>query len=432
MFHIKNKTTDDRYCYVFSTEKHKVLQFFSHTEILAALTITLLVTYLSIWQGRYHNDPHHWGLMLSNAMDLYHGKRPYEEIFIQYVILTTAIHALAFSASNTLLALIAITGLAYGLGIFLVFLISKCFFKSNYLLPILICSTIFLLHPYAIYPWSNYIAFPFLMLGIYFLIKNSRTDSYRGCKLNYFLSGLFFSLGVLSRETLFPAIFLLILSFSLFSFLYCKIPIKVFLKKTLILYFGFLIPLSIFFIYLVSSDLFFQWYKLSITLPIFYSENSPHFQNINFLFGLDSFFYSIFSYVFKDADSRWFLFLVIYVAQAIFLFDIIVTRKLEKKFSKDFLLKLVLLSFASILLISSSLHLVEIFRLVSGSIVGIVILAFLLNSWSNIIAFIFFILLIFNFIPTIFTEYPSIYTHTDSFERKNTSQIRSGLFKGQR
>jgi len=37
---------------------------------------TFAIVLFSIWQGAYTVDPHHWGLMLSNAKDLYDGKIP--------------------------------------------------------------------------------------------------------------------------------------------------------------------------------------------------------------------------------------------------------------------------------------------------------------------------------------------------------------------
>ena len=60
----------------------------------------IFVVLFSIWQGAYNIDPHHWGLMLSNAKDLYEGQTPYQDIFIQYGILTTILQAFAFGIGN--------------------------------------------------------------------------------------------------------------------------------------------------------------------------------------------------------------------------------------------------------------------------------------------------------------------------------------------
>ena len=66
------------------------------SEIIFLLFISCLIITGSIWQGAYNNDPIHWGLMLSNAKDLYEGQLPYKDIFIQYGILTTLIHSFAY------------------------------------------------------------------------------------------------------------------------------------------------------------------------------------------------------------------------------------------------------------------------------------------------------------------------------------------------
>ena len=46
-----------------------------------------------IWQGQYINDGYHWGFIFSNAVDFLDGKLPNKEIFIQYGVLSTLIHA---------------------------------------------------------------------------------------------------------------------------------------------------------------------------------------------------------------------------------------------------------------------------------------------------------------------------------------------------
>ena len=63
------------------------------------LTIGLLIVPLisligGIWQGQYINDGYHWGFIFSNALELLEGKKPFEQIFIQYGLGTTLIHSL--------------------------------------------------------------------------------------------------------------------------------------------------------------------------------------------------------------------------------------------------------------------------------------------------------------------------------------------------
>ena len=53
-----------------------------------------------IWQGQYINDGYHWGFIFSNAGDFLDGKLPYKEIFIQYGLFSTLIHALILTIFN--------------------------------------------------------------------------------------------------------------------------------------------------------------------------------------------------------------------------------------------------------------------------------------------------------------------------------------------
>lgn len=71
---------------------------------------TILVIGYSVWQGMFNLDPHHWGLMLSNAKDLASGALPYKDIFIQYGLLTTLVHCFGYLyIGNDLRTLIGLT-----------------------------------------------------------------------------------------------------------------------------------------------------------------------------------------------------------------------------------------------------------------------------------------------------------------------------------
>ena len=46
------------------------------------------------WQGQYIYDGYHWGYVFSNALDILEGKMPYKEIFLEYGIVMSLIHAI--------------------------------------------------------------------------------------------------------------------------------------------------------------------------------------------------------------------------------------------------------------------------------------------------------------------------------------------------
>ena len=174
-----------------------------HFLLLIPLLFCAISVIWSIWQDRHQYDPHHWGLMLSNARDLSLGLLPYKEIFIQYGILTTIIQSGGFLLlGKTLGTITIITSIFYASGLFLLYVLAKqVLHKSESAIYAFLLA--FFFHPIVVMPWANYIAFPFLLLGLIFECK---------IKSNFrelFLSSIFFSLAVLSREGLFPAIVLI-------------------------------------------------------------------------------------------------------------------------------------------------------------------------------------------------------------------------------
>ncbi len=138
---------------------------------------------------QYIYDGHHHGYMITNAIDFINGRLPYKEIFIQYGIVTTLVHALSLKIiSQNLISINIITCLLYSLTILLISLIiSK---KNNPTYGLLALLIIFLNHPIPWLPWSNYIAFFFLILGFFLLLNNTSK--------NIFFSGIVFSLAALS------------------------------------------------------------------------------------------------------------------------------------------------------------------------------------------------------------------------------------------
>ena len=156
-----------------------------------AIAIPLFSFLISIWQSQYVYDGHHWGLMASNANDLLKGKAPYKEIFIQYGLFTTIIHAFFIKISGyKVISIFYGTSFIYSVSMFLFYLLIKKKFEEYFALFGLIC--LFLIHPFTNHPWHNYITFLFLILSL-ICLENI------GLK-GKFVSGFFFSLAVLSYE----------------------------------------------------------------------------------------------------------------------------------------------------------------------------------------------------------------------------------------
>ena len=331
---------------------------------------TIFVVLFSLWQGAYDIDPHHWGLMLSNAKDLYEGQTPYKDIFIQYGILTTILQALAFGMGKNMLSIIVMTSICYVIGILLVYATALNVLK-NKTTALYVFILLVLFHPLAMYPWSNYIAFPFFMYGAY-VLTNPNIDQ-RKQTIQLLLAGISLGLSVLAREGLAPAAFLFILlcfAFDLIKNAEKKKALAQFALCTI----GFVIPLGVFFTYLFASGLIEYWVKLSINLPAIYVNES--FGGIK-VFIFKALFKEIYT-GYRHGDVRWILTSWILLS-SLWIFVLALIGK-RKDYVTPGVAKIAL---ASLLLVSSSLHLAETFRIATGSAVGLICLFAFLNAREN-------------------------------------------------
>lgn len=343
--------------------------------ILAPLVVVLF----SLLQGAYDIDPHHWGLMLSNAKDLNDGLTPYQEIFIQYGILTTILQATAFGIGKNMLSIIVVTSILYATGLLIVYAIAlRALQNKTIALYVLILLVLF--HPLAMYPWSNYIAFPFFMYGLYVLSGTSVNGKPQNIQL--ILAGASLGLAVLAREGLAPAATI----FIFLCFAYDAInnqQNKRTLTQFLFCILGFSIPLGIFFGYLFFNGLLGYWANLSIKLPAIYADES-------FSYIKEFVFKALFKEIYtgyRHGDVRWILTSLILLAN-LWVFVLALFGK-KRVYITPLTAKI---SLACLLLLSGSLHLAETFRIATGSSVGLIVLfAFLQASNSKNRAKLFFV-----------------------------------------
>ena len=225
--------------------------------VLAAL----LVVGSSVVQGAYNLDPHHWGVMTSNAVDMARGRVPYKEVFIQYGILTTLIQWLFFEIGNNIASIIFGVSLLYALGLVGIYFLTLHFAKRRRV-ALYAFLTAFLIHPLAIYPWPNYVAFPFITFGCLGVVRGK--DDWR----IGFLGGVLLGGAVLAREGLFVA---------LAPALVALVPIQLWCSRgrsvaTLALppLIGFVMTLGLFAFYLWLSGLTDYWRQTAIELPKLY------------------------------------------------------------------------------------------------------------------------------------------------------------------
>ena len=315
-------------------------------------------TYLYVYDG------HHHGFMLSNALDLINGKLPYKEISIQYGILTTVFHSIIFKffGSNILSINIFTIAIYYLSAIFISLVVKKHTNSQFAFLSILI---LIFNHPVPWLPWANYLAFFFLVLGIFYIQKDTLKFTY--------ISGFLFGLSCLARENFFIFFSISILIFYLITFFLRNFK-KLYLKKISVLSAGFLTPILLFLIYLYTNNLIGTWSNY-LVLPFIYAEDIHGIsiydliQNFILFFITESFFDFI-------TNPQYFLISIILISNTIFIIWEIFVSKKNKQI--NLLIISILCIFSSIVSINF-----ELFRLYTSVVVGLISLLILIYKLKD-------------------------------------------------
>ncbi|MFY9138685.1 hypothetical protein [Zwartia sp.] len=332
----------------------------------AAILVIFFSGIFSLWQGIYSVDPHHWGLMLSNTKDLLDGLAPYRDVAIGYGILTPLIQGALFElTSQSLISIQVVTVACYGLGLWILFRLAVSLTQDPRLSFYVLCSCV-LIHPVVIYPWPNYIAFPFLIGGVFYLVKDNPT------KLESFTSGLLFSLAMLTRsEYVAVAIFILFVAPGIN--LYANHATwRTSLSQFFFSMGGLFLPLSIFGIYLTANDLAEYWFGLSWTLP--FVATPKLFAHMNGISIFDSFI-RIAIWGFSQLNLRLIVIYLMILVNVIYCLVLLFRRSSLSKQAG-----LVKTSILSLVCVGQILHLPEIFRVATGSIIGLIIVYVLLKK----------------------------------------------------
>lgn len=162
---------------------------------VALIALFALVIALSALNSALRTDSHHWGLMLSNALDLSEGRIPYKDFIIQYGYFTTLVQSLwgrlfGFSFLGFgILTAIAYCGLLYHASALIRHLTEPW-------VATLFLAVAFVLHPFPVYPWADYYA-GFFLSGAVVLLFTDRGQT----PARLIMAGIFLGLAVWSRYT---------------------------------------------------------------------------------------------------------------------------------------------------------------------------------------------------------------------------------------
>ena len=321
-----------------------------------------LLEILSIWHSLNYYDGFHLGLLLNAADELSKGKLIYKDFFYPYGILNNYLNFIILKIfNNNIFYLFLVYIQFYILGIFILFKLFKKILNDFY--PYILVLTLFLIHPFILKPWHNYLLF---FLISYYLYLKSFFNLKKDLQSSFVLG-----IGFLFSETFFLAsilIFIVDLKYYIKFFKYEKIVYKILL---------FLLPFFVFFSYLLAQNIYQFWINQSLTFPTllegFYQKGIIEFilQYIKtFIFSFEKIF----------SKSYIFLFFVVFLSNVYFL--VYNYKKIFFSSNK----KVNILSFISIInliLISQSLNNVAVFKLATLSSFGIVVLLYLISNQKD-------------------------------------------------
>ncbi len=124
------------------------------------LILIFCIEFFSIYYARFYYDGFHLGLLINAAADIDAGKLIYKDFFYEYGLLNVYLNLLILKISNfNIFSLFVVYIQFYIAGIFLLYLTTKNLLNINY--AILLVIIFFIIHPYILKPWHNYILFFF-------------------------------------------------------------------------------------------------------------------------------------------------------------------------------------------------------------------------------------------------------------------------------
>lgn len=411
----------------FYSNNHKAFIY------IALLGILFLSLFLGFKHSIYNQDFHHLFFILSMFIDFDNGLKLFKEIFLQYgpgqiVFLKLANYFIEIN----IVSISQLTSFIYSLNLFILFLIFKKI--TSLQISFLLTLFIFLIHPYSILPWPDYLSG--ISLSLFYLFFLRENSNY-----NFILCALFLFLAIFFRSTyILNILFSILVYYLLFQFNDKKNTLN-FLFKIFILY------LLIFFVILIYLNSLSDWFNQSLAFITSYAEETKHlelYDKITSYIGKSGFiFLKIIFYPLRSAYN----FLNLYnYENLIFIFFVIINliylfKILKKKFHLNNYDKKIL--FVSILGLSGfvqALMLAEIFRIVNSTI-GIFIagLFFIKKSHSDIFSkkhynkilfliIIYGLLLFIKFPKNVYNDSNFTYLNYPYFENKKISLIQKKYY----
>lgn len=317
----------------------------------------------SLIESMVNNDNLHWGWQYIAALDLKRGATPHSEILIFYGYNQVLIQSIALSVfGERIMSVGIITGLFYSFTLYLSYCVFLRFLKKS--LAFIAVLLIFLIHPYIIYPFPNYFAYPFQLLALIFFLRYSER------RLNGLLAGFFLSMSVLSRYSSIIAILPPFMILLVWDFFAAKEERGDAVKKIVMVSCGFLVPLALFFSYLFvqsALDDFFNQNKVLINLLGRVTDIDTWLNFLGCVFQVEESIKGSFAF-----DFRGRIFTLILLV-CVFIIIREIKTKISSKVTKSEYAHydIIAVCLVSVFGYFNSIHVYETFRLVNGASLGL-------------------------------------------------------------
>jgi len=343
----------------------------------------------------YTSVNNHMFMVFQEASKFLDGKLLYKEVFARYGVAEPILNAGAlYVFGDNIFSIYIIVNLLYFLGIFLICLIClKINFSKIQTFFILLVIINIYPAPVSNVPFSMHHAFFFCCASLYFLLGKN--------KYCYLFSGFLLAVACLLRETIILSSIAIFIFLAFYFFFIKRKNFNIFKLYTI----GFCFPLIIFFAYMIFSKNYLFWIEIILPanridtinyLAHYYSSDLTILKKLYIFFLVP--FREIFLVFSKSILNFWFNWILIFLSYICCLALVIKSLIKINNFKNEN--ELYIISVYAISLIIQNLHNVAIFRVSTGSIIGILTLGYyiqnLFKGKKSIIAMISILIILFN------------------------------------
>jgi len=357
---------------------------------VSILCIIFSTIYLSFEYSYYNTDFLHWSFILEKYYQFINDQLLFKSIYIQYGEgYIWFFYILSFFTDINLVSIGKITGVIYALNLSLIFFISKCLTKNNYI-SLFILLIYFLTLTHIQIPWPDFFSSFFLLLFFLLIIVNNKK------KNNFFLIISSFSLFLVLffRSTYIFNIFFSFLLYFIIEFFFLKKDQRV---SLVFIFFSILFILYIYKLYYDDNLKF--WFNQSLYATQDYTTGN-HYVILGFEVNKYIYLLSrVIWHLFYPKNIFFFIFSLIYFINIYYLFFLLKLSINKKDLFFENTNLIILFFFFGLTSIIQAIHLYEVFRLLNaGTAIFIILSIFFLDKRINLIIkksiFILFIILI--------------------------------------